>query len=184
MKHLEFIQQHGDTAVEEPMGLYSGHFTVDNADPFVYLEYDYGIGVNPDYVYKLSNASAKNTIQSFDTFLLISVGFILPPPFELFQPGCALSLVFSDTELDPVGLDGFGDETGKIAIPFANYEIPIGLVYSPKKLIDSSMSIGGKLLSYDGTALQISMTDIPDSLNTKVFEVPIFAKILHNAPLI
>lgn len=178
MRKLEtIIQYEAPGAVKIP-----GYFTTDLAQDYVNLTYP-TIGTGEPYEYFLSNGRARSELRDYDRFEIISIGFNLPLQFELYEEGLKLSVGYYDTEGDNLGINGLGD-LGELILPFANYEYPIGLSYTPDELsMATPMQIGVLVSNLEGDPLKISMINVPADLDTKVFYCPVWMKIAHNVSL-
>lgn len=180
MKIIDYLIQKGDNedGVAFPI---CASFTVDNTvlSGYVTASYDAGHLYHDHY---LKDAADKAIFADYDNFILLNVGIVLPLAFEFFSPSVKLGLKTSDDEGNDIALPGLGGNDSFI-VPFVNFEIPLDLMYRPMDLHMTGSRLGGKIFEEDGTDVKISMINVPDSLNGLVFEIPLFAKILHNVKL-
>lgn len=150
---------------------------------------------------KLYTAGGKKTFQRGDNFTVLSMGFVLPESFVLAKAPANtvqnnLSITLGVNKILSVEtiyyLPNFGDVG--IQLPLENYETPLGV------FVDV-MSIGASSYPFRTEGFQItvvvrglnealtiypqvSMVGVPAVLNATVQHITVFAKILHNLPLV
>lgn len=142
---------------------------------------------------------ASNTTSKFvrgDSFIILSVGFFVPNGFSLYgylgagfdQIPCPI-MWMTGKNVGVVGhysILNFGND-GQFKIPFPNYEFSCGVFVNPE---ENSLNLApnfqleamfpvGFLLDQP----QISMINVPASLNGQRFTVIPFIKVLHNFAL-
>lgn len=176
MKIIEYLAQDGQDTGGTPYAR-SAQFTVDNTQ--LHVDADYAIGKGPMDCYLIDD-SGHSCFQQYDNFHLIALGISLPMSFEIWSNKCKLRLYYYDDESTPVPLPGLGYDA--IILPFANFEIPIDLMFSPKDLgMSAPRRLGAQVVEMDDSPLMISMVGVPDVLNEQVLEVAVFCKVGHNS---
>ena len=143
----------------------------------------------------LKNADGKYRFNQGDNINLLSMGLVMPEGF-LLSSSDALSqadmikiqllLQSVSTPGDVFKINNFQDQ----ALPFVNYEIPLGQFIEPTKasqtlspfpLLQDAFSL--IFTMFNTGALQlVSMLGVPSLYNGKAFYAPFFVKISHNYP--
>lgn len=126
-----------------------------------------------------------------DNIIILSAGYFIPERFQLYGYEAAGAMLTPSplmllTILKQGGLHQpvypFGSD-GTLRIPFPNYEFSIGTFVDVENLAVTSATWNLELtfpyLNGEPDSLQISMVDVPASLDTKVFRVVPFVKVLH-----
>lgn len=118
-----------------------------------------------------------------DNFTVLSCGFIIPPELSLyFGTGSALNDPLFILTYNIGGADLPVQQFGSSATMkmFAgNYEMSVGTYIN----IVSQTKTHNFQLKVALANVNISMLNIPAALNTKVFNIMPFMKILHNSPM-
>jgi hypothetical protein len=159
-----------------------GLFTVDNTVLSVPM-------FAPLVFNKMYATTGNGLFQRGDNIIILSAGYIMPESFVMAnqsgKPAAAISLVAQKNISGAnILVEPFGN-AGQIAIPFANYEMSIGVFIDTERLlIDDdfymcSVFPGGSLT----VEPEISMINVPASLNGITMEAFPFIKVLHNIPL-
>ncbi len=161
----------------EIMGQLSGaaSFTCNNAVDKVPLTVGGGV---------LWSGTKKSVFKNGDAFTLLSLGFTAPLGFEFYNVSDSNNFLQSiEFGLVPVGNEVYiGNEPlDKVFLPFASYELANGTYYKNSAFTGQNYRIFAKF-STDGTP-EISMLNVPNSLNGKTFLMPIFMKIQHTESL-
>jgi hypothetical protein len=145
---------------------------------------------------KMYDANYMPALFSKDHFILLSMGVVLPLGFELYnvdyqppngEPPTGLPIVGAyHNELPVIELsmvnDGETPEAAnifqKLYLPFLNYELSIGKYFQVPNVVTAlKYNIYANFLNT--SLVYISMLGVPEALNEKIFQVPIFIKILH-----
>lgn len=167
-----------DTLIQ--YGSEAAKFTVNNAVDYVLPTYDVGSSKI------LSIGGVFNKFTWKESIVLISIGLFLPLGFDLYPKNRN-----SDGELWPDYIDLFwrrastgflvGWQPSRYNLPSVNYEISIGATLNPPDSVGEDFNLVA--IVPDSTDLvgntRISMLNVPDSLNGKVFSCPVFAKVGH-----
>lgn len=121
-----------------------------------------------------------------DNIIVLSFGYFIPENFAAFEmagpdysvPSWKLYLHKNTTAVS-VAIDQFG-VNGIIQSPFPNYEMAMGIFLDVNTITTEDFH----LRIANTTRGRISMIGVPAVLNTKVFHVVPFVKILHNFNLV
>lgn len=132
----------------------------------------------------MENAQGFSWLIYKEHFNLISIGFVLPLGFEIFNvlTGAAdpvlpsLNLRFKQNGGVSAQL-----QPGKLYIPFGSYELNMGTFYNMNSTLSPVLTSSYQLLfNFDATrTVNISMVGVPAMLNGMTFSAPVFAKIEH-----
>jgi hypothetical protein len=130
-----------------------------------------------------------------DSFVVLSCGYFLPEGFRIYGYEEAGLLKYPVPILylggRPAGggadisIDSFGNG-GQLRLPFPNYEFSIGTFCDPEanNLTAATFELKEAFPIVSGVdSVQISMVNVPASLNTIVFKVIPWIKVLHNFPM-
>jgi hypothetical protein len=160
------------------------YFVVNKAALLGYVElqrdaqYDFG------RLYSVLNVS---NLSRGDSFILLSYGCELPYGFEFiainvtgsYQPNL-MNFSYIDNNIEkPV------PEHGALVYPMgANYEINHGGWFDFPKTLVSSTNYCLAINDLNRFKLRVSMYNVPDDLDGKIFFAPFWIKIAHTSPLI
>lgn len=151
----------------------SCYFQVNTGLSFVQLQpCSSGIGkhIRADTKYKFSRG---------DNVVLLSVGFILPLSFELWESGNHMPTRLQlKAGQDDLTQDLF--EPPGIFIPFENYELNCGVFLEAPNCVDF-WTVDFEI---ENLSVKISMLNVPASLDESQFHVPVFCKVLHTIPML
>jgi len=163
-------------------------FTVDNTQPVVALSIDV-----PSY----TGARALRVPSSGEVFFvagdglnLLSVGICLPQNY-VFATGVTnggavlpLSRQLPDIELRAKNVFNEENIVFRGAFPFCNYEMAIGqdFFYGSNDAVGGKYYVEANILNIDKCG--ISMLNVPDSENGKIYYCPIFAKVSHTLAMV
>lgn len=156
-------------------------FTVDTTGP------DY-VDIAAPAVAIMDLFSADVTRYNFDqgdNFTILSFGYFVPENFATFEmagPNYAVPswkmYLYRNVSLTSAPIVQFG-VNGSIQSPFPNYEMAMGIFLDVNTIVQENFH----LQVSNTTRGRISMIGVPAVLNTKVFHVVPFVKILHNFAL-
>jgi len=128
--------------------------------------------------------------QRGDNFTILSVGIFIPERFTIWDYPDASGIKRSAPLLQLNGTLGGGltpiftfGNIGDMKIPFQNYEFSIGAFVDVEDLAVQSVTYQLEctfpFANGEPDNLKISMIDVPAALNTKVFRIVPFVKVLH-----
>jgi hypothetical protein len=139
----------------------------------------------------LYGAQGLKNFKRGDNFIILSAGYFVPERFVIYGYGAAGVILTPSPELFlsilkqgglhqpvyPFGTDG------SIKFPFPNYEFSIGAFVDVEDLAVQSVTYQLEctfpFANGEPDNLKISMIDVPAALNTKVFRIVPFVKVLH-----
>lgn len=168
------------------------YFTVDIAEPEVDL-------VNPSAgleTYILRSSGGKNALVTYDNFIVLSAGIMLPWQFmpgsygaTAQQPDLSIALgTLQSISAIPTFLTQFGNKG--FQVPILNWEIPVGAYVDAYSLgyTGTGFMIYAKIfgLSADSTPgdPKVSMGGVPSILDGETMRLKVWVKIMHNVPAI
>lgn len=159
----------------------SPYFTVDTTGP----DYVSVIAPAAPIMDLFSSDVTKYKFDRGDNVILLSLGYFIPENFcsyEMAGPNYSVPswklYGYKETAATNTPLKQFG-VNGSIQSPFPNYEMSMGVFLDTETLLADSFHLQIAM----STAGRISMIGVPAVLNTKVFHVVPFAKIMHNFEL-
>jgi len=136
----------------------------------------------------LRNGRGKGGFSGDDNFRLLSIGLFLPYQFTLSTRSIRLASYWVDS-VGTVGgiieLSGVSAGVADIEIPYEGAEFPLDVEIAHKST--------GKTVNYcfytptPGVGIQdtrISMVNVPIVFNGLTIRASIFAKVMHNSPLV
>jgi hypothetical protein len=171
---------------------YLGTFTCNNAVNFV------SVTQNATPTQAFINGAGYSKFSMQDNFSILSITPILPHGYifanlpltggSYFQPRFRLGVIdtaFPSTLLLLKCLSA----DGSIHLPFANYELSLGvfqnvLELSPTLAAATTFQIKANVLSTSAGTANISMLGSPASMNTVVLPLCLQLKILHTLPMV
>lgn len=170
-----------------------GEFTIDIAQDFVPLT---PVALSPHNMYADSGMSI---FVDGDNFIILSVGYILPYQFVLApydETEAAFQMVVPEMQLnlqDSVTLNTalclqFGS-IGRMRIPFSDYELSCGIFIDVRNQVAPNPIVNPYRIQCTFPHLpgadtpNVSMINVPESLDGQTLRVPAFIKILHNKPI-
>lgn len=139
------------------------------------------------------SGDGKRVFTNADAMIVLSTGYFIPERFVLWNyenvageqlTNPHLQLRLKENTGAFWAVFGFGS-AGVLPIPFPNYEFSIGGFIDPAEigLTGVSYELFCKFGADSADRLQISMIDVPASLNTKTFYIVPFVKVLHTLSL-
>lgn len=154
-------------------------FTVNLAAQEVLVNVNFPV-VPDGAVSDFENAPSLTQFQPRDNFNILTMGIRLPHCFTI---GTGIPLIGLQWNQGPGQKSPMVPITGGVAsaiwVPEPDIEIPLD-IFIPYDPIDPTAQTTVNLMSID---LNVSMIGVPAALDTIVFEVQVFLKILHNIPL-
>lgn len=149
---------------------------------------------NPATQVMYAGGGSSNFVKG-DSFVILSCGYFIPEGFRIYGyeeagilkwPCPVLYLGARDFGggVD-ISLFNFGNN-GKMRLPFPNYEFSIGTFTDPvaNNLTAATFQLKEGFPDASGVdSVQISMVNVPAALDTLVFKVIPWVKVLHNFPL-
>lgn len=156
-------------------------FTVDLAEQYVVPSVS-GVPITN----MMFNPEGKNAFEYYDKALILSAGYYLPSPFEIYQ---------IDTEGDYAVALGIGEKGNPPLaslepwfFPWPNYELSIGRFVDPVVDFGITEYTDNKWACFmragDTSDMpKISMLGLDTALDNKVFNILNFVKIAHTFPL-
>jgi hypothetical protein len=139
----------------------------------------------------LQNSLQYSVFQAGDNFAVLSLGYVLPEAFVMAQapsastikiPSIALSALQGGITPIPLPISGL---TG-ISVPMENFENAINAFSDIVPVTAGTFGLTAQFVQ-DVTAgheQQVSMIGVPSSLNATTQVVTVFAKIMHNLPMV
>lgn len=138
------------------------------------------------------NGIGSSVFAKGDTCQIVSTGLFLPFSFTFGEipagfPVWCTQLYFARDPAwgTPIGIPHMADNTnGQLLIPYPNYELFIDV---PHQIIfnnaDQRHEFQFQLQIVPGQNPQISMVNVPDSMNDITYHVIPWIKVLHNFPM-
>ncbi|NOR84978.1 hypothetical protein GQ473_02580 [archaeon] len=170
---IDTLIQYGDQAAK---------FTVNNAVDYVEPAYD------PGSTKVLSIGGVFNKFTWKESIVLISLGVFLPLGFDYYPKER-----IADNEPWPDYVDLFwrkdsdgslvGWQPSRYNLPSVNYELSIGATLVPPDTVGEDFNLVAEIPTIAVALTRVSMLNVPDSLNDKIFSCPVFAKIGHTLDL-
>lgn len=160
-------------------------FTVDNTVDWVLVDFP------PSTPLRMQNSDEKKSFRPGDNFNILSVGVSLPLGFEFYSQ--VVTPLGSDFNLPFLRLNLIGILPPNVikdivpnayALPFGNYELSINQYVNVLELYgEEPFSLAIRSPLPNDQEIRISMLNVPDSLNGKIFPYIAFAKIEHTFEL-
>lgn len=160
-------------------------FVVDTTGP------DYVSCVDPGAV-RLYQANGASQFKKGDSFILLSMGFVMPEQFTLWKDGIDFNS-FMRINMFPKGFPSGQNYYGPnfpegMLIPLESYEIAIDVFFDcelSKNSVDPTKNLLGEDFFLFAqwmfiNPFKVSMKNVPASYNGETFRIQPFFKILHN----
>jgi hypothetical protein len=160
-------------------------FVVDTSGP------DYVSCVDPGAV-KLYQANGASQFEAGDSFILLSMGFVMPEQFTLWKDALDFNQLMR-INLFPKGVTTAQDYYGPnfpegMYLPLESYEIALDVFFDcelSKNSVDPTKNLLGEdFFLYVNwlfiNAFKVSMKNVPLTYNGETYYIQPFFKILHN----